>query len=142
MQNLRPIKLSTNKNTLTAEFSLTCLEIRLRNEEAINSTRNMLYPLKVFTSCFIDVDTFYLFLNWFSTHVSDDQKYRQAKRMYKYTKIQGPQFQRNYIKCCQISKKWLTWHVISIIAENKLHAHHKTHLHTMKVYNPRPLQFC
>ena len=30
-----------------------------------------------------------------------------------------------------------TWHVISIIAENKPDAHHKTHLHTMKVYNIR-----
>ena len=29
--------------------------------------------------------------------------------------------------------------VISIIAENKPHAHHKTHLHTMKVYNTRPV---
>ena len=36
---------------------------------------------------------------------------------------------------CQRSKKWFTWHVISIIAENKLHSHHKNHLHTMKVYN-------
>ena len=26
-----------------------------------------------------------------------------------------------------------TWRVISIIAENKPHAHHETHLHTMKV---------
>ena len=30
-----------------------------------------------------------------------------------------------------------TWRVISIIAENKPHAHHKTHLHTVKVYNTR-----
>ena len=29
-----------NKNTLTAAVGLACLEIRLRNEEAINSTRN------------------------------------------------------------------------------------------------------
>ena len=29
--------------------------------------------------------------------------------------------------------------VISIIGENKPHAHHKTHLHTMKVYNTRPV---
>ena len=28
---------------------------------------------------------------------------------------------------------------MSIIAENKLHAHHKTHLHTMKVYNTWPV---
>ena len=29
--------------------------------------------------------------------------------------------------------------VISIIAENKPHPHHKMHLHTMKVYNTRPV---
>ena len=39
-------------------ISLACLEIRSRNEEASNFTRN-----RVFTSYFIDVDTFYLFLN-------------------------------------------------------------------------------
>ena len=32
-----------------------------------------------------------------------------------------------------------TWRVISTMAENKPHAHHKTHLHTMKVYNTRPV---
>ena len=52
---------------------------------------------------YIDVDTFYLFLNWFSTSVSDDRKYVCGRRLYstrvysKYTKIQGPRFQRNYI---------------------------------------------
>ena len=40
--------LTKNKNALTAAFSLACLEIRSRNEEAINSTRNMIYSLKVF----------------------------------------------------------------------------------------------
>ena len=34
-----------------------------------------------------------------------------------------------------------TWRVISIVAENKSHAHHKTHLHTMKVYNTHDLSF-
>ena len=30
------------------------------------------------------------------------------------------------------STPWgFTWHVISIIAENKSHAHHNTHLHTV-----------
>ena len=33
---------------LTAAFSLACLEIRSRSEEAINSTRNRIYSLKVF----------------------------------------------------------------------------------------------
>ena len=37
-----------HKNALTGACSLACLEIRSRNEEAINSTRNMLYSLKVF----------------------------------------------------------------------------------------------
>ena len=39
---------------------------------------------------------------------------------------------------CQISKKWFTWHFISIIAKNKSHAHHKARLHTVKVYQTRP----
>ena len=40
---------------------------------------------------------------------------------------------------CQGPKTWWTWGVISIIGTNKLHALHKTHLHTMKVYNIRPV---
>ena len=48
-----------NKNALTAALSLACMEIRSRNEEAINSTQNRIYSLK----------------NWFSTRVSNDQKY-------------------------------------------------------------------
>ena len=31
------------------------------------------------------------------------------------------------------SKTWWTWRVISIIVENKPHAHHETHLRTMKL---------
>ena len=41
-------------------------------EEAINSTRNkrdLLAKIMFVTSYFINVDTFYLFLNWFSTRV-------------------------------------------------------------------------
>ena len=37
-----------NKNALTAATYLACLETGSRNEEAINSTRNMIYSLKVF----------------------------------------------------------------------------------------------
>ena len=58
-------QITYNKNTITLAFRLARLEIRSRNEETINSTRKMIYSLKVwfFTSSFIDVDTFYLFLN-------------------------------------------------------------------------------
>ena len=37
-----------NKNALTTAITLACLEIRSRNEEPINSTRNRIYLLKVF----------------------------------------------------------------------------------------------
>ena len=38
---------------------------------------------------------------------------------------------------CQKVKTWWTWRVISIIAENKPHAYHKTHFHIMKVFDTR-----
>ena len=41
-------KITKNKNALTADLRLACLEIRSRNEEAINSTRNVIYSLKGF----------------------------------------------------------------------------------------------
>ena len=37
-----------SKNALTTATGLACLEIRSRHEEAINSTRNMIYSLQVF----------------------------------------------------------------------------------------------
>ena len=43
-----PSILKHNKNVLTVAFSLACLEIRSRNKEAINSTTNTIYSLKVF----------------------------------------------------------------------------------------------
>ena len=36
------------KNAITGASRLACLEVRSRNEEAINSTRNRIYSLKVF----------------------------------------------------------------------------------------------
>ena len=72
----------TTRTRLQRPTSLVCLGIRSKNEEAINSTRNMIYSLKVFSSYFIGVDTFYLFLNWFSTRVSDDQKYLCGSSLY------------------------------------------------------------
>ena len=88
-----------NKKVLTAASSLTCLEIRSRNEEAINSTGNRIYSLKVFY--------FLLYRRWYFLLVSRLIKYvcwqrpeihlrLQAILMSKYTKLQGPQFQGNY----------------------------------------------
>ena len=64
------MKIGLNKNALTAVVSLICLaEIRSRNEEAISSTRNRIYSLKVFYfllyrgRVFFRIFTFYLFLN-------------------------------------------------------------------------------
>ena len=48
-----------NRDVLTAALSLTCLEIRLRNEEAINSTQNRIYLLKVFYLQFSGVCVFW-----------------------------------------------------------------------------------
>ena len=65
---------------LQQHLSLTCFKIRSRNEEAINSTRSRIYSLKVFHSLLLDI--YFLFLNWLSTHVSDDRKYVCGRRLY------------------------------------------------------------
>ena len=57
----------------------------------------MIYSLKISYFLLINVDTFDLFLNWFSTRVSDDKKYLCGNSLYagindKYTKIQGSRF--------------------------------------------------
>ena len=68
MPNEYPV-LGINNNALTAAFRLACLGIRSRNEEAINSTRNRIYLLKVFyfllyrRRVFFRIFAFYLFLN-------------------------------------------------------------------------------
>ena len=46
--DLESVGFRDDKKAPTASFRLPCLEIRSRNEEAINSKRNMIYSLKVF----------------------------------------------------------------------------------------------
>ena len=58
--------------------------------------------------------------------------------MYKYTKNSRALIPEK-LHHCQRSKKGFSWHVISIITKNRPHAHHKSHLHTMKVYNTQPV---
>ena len=90
-----------NKNALTAALSLACMEIKSRNEEVINSTWYRIYSLK----------------NWFSAGVSDDRKYPAIPG---YTHVWIHENSRALIPeklhHCKRSKKWLTWHIISIIA--------------------------
>ena len=88
--------------------------------------------LRWFTSFFIDVDTFYLFLNWFSARVSDNQKYLSGSRL--YVCINTRKFKdldSREITSLPYIERVIYMHVISIIAENKSHAHHNTHLHTL-----------
>ena len=145
---LMPRKFDKTGTRLQRQRGLACLEIRSRNEEAINSTRNMIHSLRFLNSYFIDVNTFYLFLNWFSTRVSDDQKYLSGSRLYacintqKFKGLDSREITWLPDISGQISKKWFKWYVISIIAENKSHAHYKTHLHKVKVYNTRPSRLC
>ena len=70
-----------NKNALRAAFSLDCLEIRLRNEEEINCTRNRIYSQNVFYFLLYR-RRYFLFLDSFSTRVRDDQKYVCGRRLY------------------------------------------------------------
>ena len=96
-----------NKNALTPGVCLACMEIRLRNEEAINSTQNRIYSLKVFqllpTSATSGIlqDIYFLFVSeliQYACQRRPEIRVRsQAIRVYQYTKIQGSRFQRNYI---------------------------------------------
>ena len=61
---------------LQRHSGLSCLETRSRNEEAINSTRNMVYSLKFLYFLLYQRQYFYLFLNWFST------QYPCGRRLY------------------------------------------------------------
>ena len=80
--------------------SLTCLEIRSRNEEAINSTRNRIYSLKVFY-LLLYLRRYFLFISELIQYASQRRPEiclrSQAIRVYRYTKIQGPRFKINYI---------------------------------------------
>ena len=57
-------QITYNKNTVTAAFRLARLEIRSRNEETINSTRNMIYSLKVWFFYFLHyLGRYFLFVS-------------------------------------------------------------------------------
>ena len=54
------------------------------------------------------------------TRVSDDRKYVFSRRL--YARINTRKFKASIpekLHHCQRSKKWFTWHIISIISENK-----------------------
>ena len=134
-----------NKNALTSAISLACLETRSRNEEAVNSTQNTIYSLRVFY--FLLYRRRYFFCFWIDlervlattgNNVCGCKLYACINTQKLYSRASIPEKRHH----CQRSKNLFTWHVISIIAENKPHAHHKTHLNAIKVYNTRPSQLC
>ena len=118
------------------------------HETGFTRQRFFIYFLLQQRWVFFRIFTFYSFLNWFtvyscSTSVSDDGKYICSRRLYaciNTQKFKG--LDSREITSLPEIKKWFTWHVISIIAENKLPANHKTHLHTITVCNTRLSQFC
>ena len=84
---------------------------------------------------FISVD---LVLNWFSTRVSDNWRYVFGRTLYVFIitqKFKGLDL-REITSLQEIKNEMRTWHVMSIIAENKPHAHHKTHLNTLSLQHP------
>ena len=54
----------------------------MRRRLILQETWTDLLAKRFFISYFIEVYTFYFFLNWFSTRVSDDQKYVCGRRLY------------------------------------------------------------
>ena len=95
----------------------------IRDKETINSTRSRISSLKGFTFRFIDGRVFFRIFNKFRVF---NEYFLQNIRVYKY-------------KSLLESKNIMNMARHSIIAKNKLQAYHKTHFHTMKVYNARPV---
>ena len=77
-----PLIFNVTRTRLQRHSGLACLEIRWRNEEAINSTRNMIYSLKVFYFLLYRRRCFLFVSELISTLVSDDQKYLCGSRLY------------------------------------------------------------
>ena len=65
-----------------------------------------------------------MFLDWLSTRVWIHENWRASIRV--------------KLHHCQRAKKWWTWRVISIIAENKPHADYETYFHLIKIYDSWP----
>ena len=81
--------------------SLACLEIRSRNDEAINSIHETGFYRRRFFYFLLYRPRYFLFVSELIQYTCQRQPeirlWSQALRVYKYTKIQGPRFQRNYI---------------------------------------------
>ena len=118
----------------------------IRNEEAINSTRNRISSLKVFHVLLyrrssILQDIYFLHRIW--RFVSELIEYATMNTWKSKVSIREKLY-------CQRAKTWWTslwtWRVISIIEENKRHAHHKTHCIQWTFTTPdqlaSPSKFC
>ena len=74
---------TTNKQERAFSGSVSLawrLDREMRKRLILHETGFTLWS--IFPSYFIDVDTFYFFLNWFSSRVSDDRNYVYGRRLY------------------------------------------------------------
>jgi len=138
------LKMCTYDEIEERSYKSLLLRNWIRNEEAINSTQNRIFSLKVFHVLLyrrssVLQDIYFLHRFWID-----------RVRVYEYMKINGLD-SREVISLPEMrAKTWWTslwtWRVISIIIENKRHAHHKTHCIQWKFTSPdqlaSPSKFC
>ena len=69
--------------------------------------------------------------------MSDDQNYLSGSRLYaclNTQKFKG--LDSRNLRPFQVSKKWFTWHIISILTENKSRAHHDLFAYIESLQHP------
>ena len=109
---------------ILALISLTCLEIRSEILQDIYFS----YRIQRFVSELTQY-TFYFSNDWI--HVC-------SRRLYACIITRNSRLGidlREITSLPEIKNIMRTWHIIPIFTQNKPHAHHKTHLHTTKVFN-------
>ena len=117
----REIKKGHNSAFISVKSRL--LGYQIRNEEAINSARNRISSLKVFAGPSLST------VEYFSGYL--------LLILYRIRR-----FVSELLQYARINTRKSIWLVISVIAGNKPHDHHKTHLHTMKPSNASPSKVC
>ena len=125
-----------NKKPLTAVFILACLKIRSRNGEVINSTRN---ETNLLAKCFLlpILSTSIIFTCFWIDLVCVLATTGNTSAVAGYARKFKGLDSREITSLPEIEKV-----IYMARLFKKSDAHPKTHLHTVKVYNARPSQFC